>query len=61
VPPVQAFWSLTMYESDLFLATNPIERYEVGDRTPGLRLNPDGSLDVYIQHDWPLPSIARVG
>lgn len=36
-PPVEAFWSITMYAMpDYFLAENPIDRYSVGDRTPGL-------------------------
>ena len=36
-PPVEAFWSLTMYDADKFyLVANPINRYSIGDRTPGL-------------------------
>jgi hypothetical protein len=46
--PVEAFWSLSMYErlpdGRLFYVANPIERYAVGDRTPGLRREADGSL-----------------
>jgi hypothetical protein len=57
LPPVDAFWSLTMYsvEKDMqsFLVENPINRYSVGDRTKGLKFNGDGSLDIYIQHDSP--------
>lgn len=59
LPPVDAFWSLTMYsvEKDMrcFLVCNPINRYSVGDRTKGLKYNEDGSLDIYIQHDSPGP------
>jgi hypothetical protein len=59
LPPVDAFWSLTMYsiEKDMrsFLVWNPIDRYSVGDRTKGLKYNEDGSLDIYIQHDSPGP------
>lgn len=55
--PVDAFWSLTMYEKDidgrLFLAVNPIGRYAIGDRTPGLRRNGDGSIDIWIQRANP--------
>lgn len=53
LPPVKAFWSLTMYDASLFLVTNPLDRYAVGDRTPGLRRNRDGSLDILIQHRPP--------
>jgi hypothetical protein len=53
LPPVRAFWSLTMYGPDRFLVDNPIDRYAVGNRTPGLTRNADGSLDVYIQRDPP--------
>lgn len=54
LPPVDAFWSLTMYRrSDFFLVENPIGRYAIGDRTPGLQRGPDGSLTLHIQHEAP--------
>jgi hypothetical protein len=44
---VGAFWSLTMYRrSDCLFVANPIQRYSIGDRTPGLKLEPDGSLVI---------------
>src|SRR5205085_2096454 len=52
-PPVKAFWSLTMYDKDLFLVPNPLARYAFGDRTSGLKHNPDGSLDILVQHFAP--------
>ncbi len=56
LPPVDAFWSITMYDvPDFYLAANPIDRYSIGDRTPGLSYNQDGSLDIYIQHESPGP------
>ena len=51
-PPVDAFWSLTMYDERGFLIKNPINRYAIGDRDP-LKFNPDGSLDILIQHERP--------
>ena len=58
-PPVNAFWSLTLYNQDLFLYENQIHRYSVGDRTAGLRPGPDGSLTIYVQHDQPADPAAR--
>jgi hypothetical protein len=53
-PPVNAFWSLTMYDvPDYYLAANPIDRYSIGDRTPGLQTAADGSVTIYMQHDSP--------
>ena len=55
--PVDAFWSLTMYtvtpEGRYFFAENPINRFSIGDRTPGLVVSDDGSFDIFIQHDRP--------
>jgi hypothetical protein len=54
LPPVSDFWSITMYRGDtLTLAENPINRYSIGDRTPGLKFADDGSLTIYIQKDSP--------
>jgi hypothetical protein len=51
-PPVNAFWSLTMYDNDGYFTANPINRYAIGDRNP-LKTNSDGSLDIYIQNVSP--------
>jgi hypothetical protein len=53
LPPVKAFWSLTLYDSSGFFVPNPIDRYSIGDRTD-LGYNPDGSLDIYVQSAQPL-------
>jgi hypothetical protein len=53
-PPAQAFWSLTMYNAkNKFLVANDINRYSVGDRTPGIKVKSDGSLTVTISADQP--------
>ncbi len=54
LPPVDAFWSLTMYRlPGVFLVENPIARYSLGDRSKHLRYGKDGSLELYLQHDSP--------
>jgi hypothetical protein len=53
LPPVKAFWSLTLYGPDHFLVTNNLQRYAISDRTPGIVRGADGSLDLYVGHDAP--------
>jgi hypothetical protein len=54
LPPVSAFWSLTMYDTpEYHLVANEIDRYSIGDRTPGLRRDPDGSLTVLLGAERP--------
>jgi hypothetical protein len=59
LPPVDGFWSITMYEQteegQTFLTPNPINRYSIGDRTAGVKTNPDGSLDIWISRADPGP------
>lgn len=52
LPPVDAFWSVTMYDEEGFQIANPIDRFAIGDRDP-LRYNADGSLDLIVQHASP--------
>ncbi|WP_201862832.1 DUF1254 domain-containing protein [Microvirga soli] len=52
LPPVEGFWSLTMYDGAYFFVPNPIDRYSVSARQD-LKPNPDGSVDLYIQKDSP--------
>jgi hypothetical protein len=52
LPPVNAFWSMTMYDLDGFLVPNPINRYVINNRT-NLHYNSDGSLDLYVQNTQP--------
>lgn len=52
LPPVEAFWSVTMYDSEGFQVQNNLNRFAIGDRD-ALKYNTDGSLDLYIQPDSP--------
>jgi hypothetical protein len=58
--PVDSFWSLSLYEvtpeRQFFFTDNPLNRYAIGDRTPGLTWNDDGSLDLWISHERPDPT-----
>jgi hypothetical protein len=55
LPPVHAFWSLTMYElPESLLVANPIDRYLINSpMLPNLEKDADGGLTLYIQHDSP--------
>jgi hypothetical protein len=53
-PPANGFWSVTMYDEGYFFVDNPINRYTLGQRNT-FATNPDGSLDLYLQHDNPGP------
>jgi len=54
IPPVNGFWSLSMYNDKILFAANPINRYCLGSLSdPALIKNPDGSIDLYIQRDSP--------
>jgi hypothetical protein len=54
-PPVEAFWSVTMYDGkNQLLIENPINRYLINSpMLPSLKKNPDGSLTLHIQKDLP--------
>jgi hypothetical protein len=52
MPPARAFWSLSMYNSRYSLVDNPLNRYAIRSIDP-LLFNPDGSLDLYMQHFSP--------
>ncbi len=54
LPPVDAFWSVTMYDAEGFQSANELDRFAIGDRDP-MRYNDDGSLDIWMQHANPGP------
>jgi len=55
--PASAFWSLSMYQLEpdgrLFFTENPISRFSIGNRTPGIARNADGGMTVALQADAP--------
>ncbi len=52
IPPVGAFWSVTLYGKDGFPTANALKRNAIGDRD-ALKYNADGSLDIFIQRESP--------
>ena len=52
MPPVNGFWSLTMYDADYFFVQNPLNRYTLSSRSK-FKTNRDGSVDLYIQNTSP--------
>jgi len=52
-PPVDGFWSVSMYNDKMLFVDNPINRNSLGKYTDGIKNNTDGSLDIFIQHDNP--------
>jgi hypothetical protein len=52
LPPVNGFWSLTMYDASYFFVPNPLNRYTLSQRNK-FATNPDGSVDLYLQADSP--------
>ncbi|OBJ43124.1 hypothetical protein A5630_19495 [Mycolicibacterium mucogenicum] len=56
LPPATAFWSITAYGDDSFLVPNPAGIYSVGNEKP-VTPNPDGSLDIAVQHADPGPAV----
>jgi hypothetical protein len=52
LPPVDGFWSLTMYDADYFFVENKLNRYALSQRNK-LKENEDGSVTLYLQHESP--------
>jgi hypothetical protein len=52
LPPVNAFWSLTLYDPEFFFVPNPLNRFTLSERNK-LTANADGSVDLYVQKESP--------
>ena len=52
-PPVQGFWSLTLYDEYHFFVPNELGRYSIGTKSQNLKRGADGSLTIYVQADPP--------
>jgi len=51
-PPVQAFWSLTVYQSQGYLVENPINRDNIGSKD-SFETDPDGGITIILSEDNP--------
>jgi hypothetical protein len=56
-PPVNGFWSLTLYNEHHFFAKNELSRYSLGTKNKDLKYNPDGSLTIYVQAEPPAEAL----
>jgi hypothetical protein len=52
IPPVEAFWSITLYDPEGFQVANSLNRFAVSSWM-SFHYNPDGSLDLYFQNESP--------
>jgi hypothetical protein len=48
-PPVDGFWSLTLYDTEHFFSPNTLNRFSLGTKNKTLAHNQDGSLTIYVQ------------
>jgi hypothetical protein len=58
-PPVNGFWSLSIYNEHHFFVANAINRFSVGTKNKDLKVNSDGSLTVYVQAEAPTDPVQR--
>jgi hypothetical protein len=52
-PPVDGFWSLTIYNKEHFFEPNPLNRYSLGTKSKSMKLSDEGSLTLYVQNTSP--------
>jgi hypothetical protein len=58
-PPVNGFWSLSIYNEHHFFVANPINRFSVGTKNKDMKAAADGSLTIYVQADPPADPAQR--
>jgi hypothetical protein len=59
LPPVDAYWSVSLYGTDWQLQPNSLNRYHIGNLTKGLKKGSDGSLQIQISHEAPASGTAN--
>lgn len=52
-PPVDGFWSLTLYNKEHLFSQNPLNRYSLGTKSKSMKVGADGSLTLYVQGSSP--------
>jgi hypothetical protein len=52
LPPVEAFWSVTLYDLEGYQVANPLNRFALSSWMP-FKYDPDGSLTLYLQNENP--------
>jgi hypothetical protein len=52
-PPVDGFWSLTLYNKEHLFSPNALSRYSLGTKSKSMKTNADGSLTLYVQNSSP--------
>jgi hypothetical protein len=52
-PPVNGFWSLTLYNKEHLFEPNSLNRFSLGTKSKSMKQNPDGSLTIYVQNASP--------
>ncbi|WP_223297310.1 DUF1214 domain-containing protein [Catenulispora acidiphila] len=53
LPPVQGFWSVTLYNEHHFFHPNELNRYSLGTKNDTLRHGDDGSLTIHVSAHRP--------
>ena len=53
LPPVNGFWSLTLYNKEHLFSPNSLNRYSLGTKSKSMRFGDDGSLTIYVQNSSP--------